>query len=146
MGCSSWWRRTARQRRRITADSVFWIRAQVERTNASPDYSQLVANFACLPQAWIPASSMDVHAQQSARFFDIPVDHLDSLPVLIKFCKRAYRQTTVCFSRFRRAQNGFKPTPNTSANLAIVAKERRSATGPKPYISSVGRARRAAGR
>ena len=32
--------------------------------------------------------TMDLHAQQVQGFFDIPVDHLYSMPVLIKYLRK----------------------------------------------------------
>jgi len=73
--------------------------------------------------------TMDLHAQQVQGFFDIPVDHLYSLPVLIKYLRQKLTGKTVVFPQISAASKWPRLTPTASArNLAIVAKERRSAT------------------
>jgi len=73
--------------------------------------------------------TMDLHAQQVQGFFDIPVDHLYSLPVLIKYLRQMLTGKTVVVSPdiggLKMASAYAKAL---SANLAIVAKERKSAT------------------
>ena len=72
---------------------------------------------------------MDLHAQQVQGFFDIPVDHLYSLPVLIKYLRQKLTRKTVIVSP---DVGGLKMASAYSqalgANLAIVAKQRTSAT------------------
>jgi ribose-phosphate pyrophosphokinase len=72
---------------------------------------------------------MDLHAQQVQGFFDIPVDHLYSAPVLIKYLRKQLTGKTVVVSP---DLGGLKMASAYAealgANLAIVAKERRSAT------------------
>src|SRR5437773_10805610 len=72
---------------------------------------------------------MDLHALPVQGFFDIPVDHLYSLPVLIKYLRQELRGKTVVVSP---DLGGLKMASAYAdalgANLAIVAKERRSAT------------------
>jgi ribose-phosphate pyrophosphokinase len=62
-------------------------------------------------------------------FFDIPVDHLYSLPVLIKYLRQRLTGKTVVVSPDLgglKMASAYAQALN--ANLAIVAKERRSAT------------------
>ena len=72
---------------------------------------------------------MDLHAQQVQGFFDIPVDHLYSLPVLIKYLrKRLTGKTTVVSPDLGGLKMASAYAEALGANLAIVAKERKSAT------------------
>src|SRR5437763_15326749 len=75
---------------------------------------------------------MDLHAQQVQGFFDIPVDHLYSMPVLIKYLRKKLTRKTVVVSP---DVGGLKMASAYSqalrAGLAIVAKGRRSATEPE---------------
>jgi ribose-phosphate pyrophosphokinase len=72
---------------------------------------------------------MDLHAQQVQGFFDIPVDHLYSLPVLIKYLRqRLTRKTVVVSPDVGGLKMASAYAHALGANLAIVAKERRSAT------------------
>src|SRR5437762_11988519 len=72
---------------------------------------------------------MDLHAQQVQCFFDIPVDHLYSAPVLIKYLRKKMMGKTIVVSP---DLGGLKMASAYAealhANLAIVAKERKSAT------------------
>jgi ribose-phosphate pyrophosphokinase len=72
---------------------------------------------------------MDLHAQQVQGFFDIPVDHLYSLPVLIKYLrKRLTRKTVVVSPDVGGLKMASAYAEALGANLAIVAKQRKSAT------------------
>src|SRR6266540_2056031 len=73
--------------------------------------------------------TMDLHAQQVQGFFDIPVDHLYSLPVLIRYLrKRLKGKTTVVSPDLGGLKMASAYAEALGANLAIVAKERKSAT------------------
>ncbi len=73
--------------------------------------------------------TMDLHAQQVQGFFDIPVDHLYSLPVLIKYLRQQLKgKTTVVSPDLGGLKMASAYAGALHANLAIVAKERRSAT------------------
>src|ERR1044071_1180943 len=115
---------------RITAVIPFFGYARQDRKDQPrvPITAKLVANL-------IHASgvhrvlTMDLHAQQVQGFFDIPVDHLYSLPVLIKYLRQRLTGETVIVSP---DLGGLKMASAYAealgANLAIVAKERKSAT------------------
>jgi len=94
---------------RITAVIPFFGYARQDRKDQPrvPITAKLVANL--LHAAGVSrVLTMDLHAQQVQGFFDIPVDHLYSLPVLIKYLRQQLTgKTTV---------------------VSPVAKERRSAT------------------
>src|SRR5438132_12726319 len=72
---------------------------------------------------------MDLHAQQVQGFFDIPVDHLYSLPVLIRYLRKTMTgKTTVVSPDLGGLKMASAYAEALGANLAIVAKERKSAT------------------
>src|SRR6516164_10075353 len=73
--------------------------------------------------------TMDLHAQQVQGFFDIPVDHLYSLPVLIRYLrKRLTRKTVVVSPDLGGLKMASAYADALGAGLAIVAKERKSPT------------------
>jgi len=82
---------------RITAVIPFFGYARQDRKDQPrvPITAKLVANL--LHAAGVNrVLTMDLHAQQVQGFFDIPVDHLYSLPVLIKYLrKKLTGKTTV---------------------------------------------------
>ncbi len=115
---------------RITAVIPFFGYARQDRKDQPrvPITAKLVANL--LYAAGVSrVLTMDLHAQQVQGFFDIPVDHLYSLPVLIKYLRQQLTGKTVVVSP---DLGGLKMASAYAealgANLAIVAKERRSAT------------------
>ena len=72
---------------------------------------------------------MDLHAQQIQGFFDIPVDHLYASPVMFEYLKSKRLENLVVVSpdvgglKMAHAYSQF-----LGAGLAIVAKQRKSAT------------------
>jgi ribose-phosphate pyrophosphokinase len=115
---------------RITAVIPFFGYARQDRKDQPrvPITAKLVANL--LNAAGVSrVLTMDLHAQQVQGFFDIPVDHLYSMPVLIKYLRQRLTRPTVVVSP---DVGGLKMASAYSqalgANLAIVAKQRKSAT------------------
>ena len=115
---------------RITAVIPFFGYARQDRKDKPrvPITAKLVANL--LHAAGVNrVLTMDLHAQQVQGFFDIPVDHLYSMPVLIKYLRTILTGKTVVVSP---DVGGLKMASAYSqtlgANLAIVAKQRKSAT------------------
>src|SRR5256885_4544957 len=115
---------------RITAVIPFFGYARQDRKDQPrvPITAKLVANL--LYAAGVNrVLTMDLHAQQVQGFFDIPVDHLYSLPVLIKYLRQRLTGKTVVVSP---DIGGFKMAsahPEAmGANLALRAHERKSAT------------------
>src|ERR1700752_1940739 len=115
---------------RITAVIPFFGYARQDRKDKPrvPIRAKLIGNL--LYAAGVNrVLTMDLHAQQVQGFFDIPVDHLYSLPVLIKYLRKKLKGKTVVVSP---DIGGLKMASAYAealhANLAIVAKERRSAT------------------
>ena len=73
--------------------------------------------------------SIPANSQQVQGFFDIPVDHLYSAPVLIKYLrKRLTRKTVVVSPDVGGLKMASAYAEALGANLAIVAKQRKSAT------------------
>ena len=110
-------------------DSILWIRASgPQGPTTRPITAKLVANllYRCGVSRVL---TMDLHAQQVQGFLDIPVDHLYSLPVLIKYLrKRLTGKTTVVSPDLGGLKMASAYAEALGANLAIVAKERKSAT------------------
>ncbi|MFL6593805.1 MAG: ribose-phosphate diphosphokinase [Chthoniobacterales bacterium] len=118
---------------RITAVIPFFGYARQDRKDKPrvPITAKLVANL--LSAAGVNrVLTMDLHAQQVQGFFDIPVDHLYTLPVLIKYLRTVLTDKTVVVSP---DVGGLKMASAYSqalnVNLAIVAKQRKSATETK---------------
>jgi ribose-phosphate pyrophosphokinase len=118
---------------RITAVIPFFGYARQDRKDQPrvPITAKLVANL--LVAAGVNrVLTMDLHAQQVQGFFDIPVDHLYSMPVLIKYVRQKLTRKTVVVSPDvggLKMASAYSQTLGT--NLAIVAKQRKSATETK---------------
>lgn len=115
---------------RITAVVPFFGYARQDRKDKPrvPITAKLVANL--LHAAGVNrVLTMDLHAQQVQGFFDIPVDHLYSMPVLIKYLRSTLTGKFVVVSP---DVGGLKMAAAYSqtleVNLAIVAKQRKSPT------------------
>lgn len=115
---------------RITAVIPFFGYARQDRKDQPrvPITAKLVANL--LAAAGVNRLlTMDLHAQQLQGFFDIPVDHLYALPMLIKYLQQKNIPDLVVVSP---DVGGVKMASAYSqvlgAGLAIVVKRRISAT------------------
>jgi ribose-phosphate pyrophosphokinase len=115
---------------RITAVIPFFGYARQDRKDQPrvPITAKLVANL--LTAAGVNrVLTMDLHAQQVAGFFDIPVDHLFAAPVLIRHLRSMNLDNPIVVAP---DVGGVKMADAYSqalgAGLAIVAKRRRSAT------------------
>ncbi|MEY2440158.1 MAG: ribose-phosphate pyrophosphokinae, partial [Verrucomicrobiota bacterium] len=115
---------------RITAVIPFFGYARQDRKDQPrvPITAKLVANL--LHASGVNrVLTMDLHAQQVQGFFDIPVDHLYSLPVLIKYLRqRMTRKSVVVSPDLGGLKMASAYADALGTSLAIVAKERRSAT------------------
>src|SRR6478672_6685972 len=115
---------------RITAVIPFFGYARQDRKDQPrvPITAKLVANL--LHASGVSrVLTMDLHAQQVQGFFDIPVDHLYSLPVLLKYLRtRLTRKTVVVSPDVGGLKMASAYSQALGANLAIVAKQRKSAT------------------
>ena len=118
---------------RITAVLPFYGYARQDRKDKPrvPITSKLVANL--LTAAGVNrVLTMDLHAAQIQGFFDIPVDHLHSVPVLIKHLKANYvkdmNNLVVVSPDIGGVKNAKSYANILGTELAIVAKQRISAT------------------
>jgi ribose-phosphate pyrophosphokinase len=115
---------------RITAVIPFFGYARQDRKDQPrvPITAKLVANL--LTAAGVDrVLTMDLHAQQVAGFFDIPVDHLFAAPVIIRYLKSKHLGDPVVVSPDvggLKMASAYSQALGTS--LAIVAKRRKSAT------------------
>jgi len=84
---------------RITAVIPFFGYARQDRKDQPrvPITAKLVANL-LVASGVHRVLTMDLHAQQVQGFFDIPVDHLYSMPVLIKYLRQQLTRKTVVVS------------------------------------------------
>src|SRR5471030_2735929 len=118
---------------RITAVIPFFGYARQDRKDQPRVQitAKLVANLLCAAGV-SRVLTMDLHAQQVQGFFDIPVDHLYSLPVLMRHLReRLKRKTAVVSPDVGGLKMASAYSQALGANLAIVAKQRKSATETK---------------
>ncbi len=118
---------------RITAVMPFYGYARQDRKDKPrvPITSKLVANL--LTSAGVNrVLTMDLHAAQIQGFFEIPVDHLHAVPVLVKHLKANYVQDmnnlVVVSPDIGGVKNAQIYSQILGTELAIVAKQRISAT------------------
>src|SRR5438876_10961321 len=115
---------------RITAVIPFFGYARQDRKDQPrvPITAKLVANL--LTAAGVNrVLTMDLHAQQVAGFFDIPVDHLFALPVLIKYWRsKNFKDLVVVSPDVGGLKMASAYSHALEAGLAIVGKRRISAT------------------
>jgi len=115
---------------RITAVIPFFGYARQDRKDQPrvPITAKLVANL--LVAAGVNRLlTMDLHAQQLQGFFDIPVDHLYSMPVLLKdIKKRNIGDLVVVSPDVGGVKMASAYAQALGAGLAIVVKRRISAT------------------
>lgn len=119
---------------RITAVVPFFGYARQDRKDKPrvPITAKLIANL--LVAAGVNRMlTMDLHAQQVAGFFDIPVDHLYASPVLIKYLRTRFasRELVVVSPDVGGLKMASAYSQALGAGLAIVAKRRESATETK---------------
>lgn len=118
---------------RITAVMPFYGYARQDRKDKPrvPITSKLVANL--LTAAGVNrVLTMDLHAAQIQGFFEIPVDHLVSVPVLIHHLREHYvtdlNNLVVVSPDIGGVKNAKSYASLLGTQLAIVAKQRISAT------------------
>src|SRR6266567_4367151 len=107
---------------RITAVLPFFGYARQDRKDQPrvPITAKLVANL-LLASGVDRVLTMDLHAQQVQGFFDIPVDHLYSLPVLIKYLRqRQLRDLVVVSPDVGGLKMAYAYSQALGVNLAIV--------------------------
>lgn len=115
---------------RITAVIPFFGYARQDRKDQPrvPITAKLIANL--LTAAGVNrVLTMDLHAQQVAGFFDIPVDHLYAAPVIVRNLQsRDFVNPVVISPDVGGLKMASSYAENLGAGLAIVAKRRKSAT------------------
>jgi ribose-phosphate pyrophosphokinase len=115
---------------RITAVIPFFGYARQDRKDQPrvPITAKLIANL--LTAAGVSrVLTMDLHAQQVAGFFDIPVDHLYAAPVIVReLHKRSFKDLVVVSPDVGGLKMASAYAQTLDAGLAIVAKRRKSAT------------------
>lgn len=115
---------------RITAVIPFFGYARQDRKDQPrvPITAKLVANI--LVAAGVQrVLTMDLHAQQLQGFFDIPVDHLYALPVMVKHIREMNIPNLVVVSPdVGGVKMGSMYAEALGAGLAIVVKRRHTAT------------------
>ena len=115
---------------RITAVIPFFGYARQDRKDQPrvPITAKLVANL--LTAAGVSrVLTMDLHAQQVAGFFDIPVDHLFAAPVLIRYIRsKNFTDPVVVSPDVGGLKMASAYSHALKASLAIVAKRRISPT------------------
>src|SRR5437899_8210184 len=108
---------------RITAVLPFYGYARQDRKDQPrvPITAKLIANL--LVAAGVNRIlTMDLHAQQIQGFFDIPVDHLYSMTVLIKYLRQKLtRQTVIVSPDVGGLKMASAYSQALGAGLAIVA-------------------------
>jgi ribose-phosphate pyrophosphokinase len=115
---------------RITAVIPFYGYARQDRKDQPrvPITAKLVANL-LVAAGTSRVLTMDLHAQQIQGFFDIPVDHLYAAPVIYDFLKKkSIRDLVVVSPDVGGLKMAYAYSQVLEAELAIVAKQRRSAT------------------
>ena len=111
---------------RITAVMPFYGYARQDRKDQPrvPITAKLIANLLVAAGA-NRLLAMDFHSQQVQGFFDIPVDHLNAAPVIVKHLREKQLENPVVVSP---DPGGMKMAYNYSqllkSSLAIVAKQR----------------------
>lgn len=115
---------------RITAVIPFFGYARQDRKDQPrvPITAKLVANL--LVAAGVQrVLTMDLHAQQLQGFFDIPVDHLYALPVLMNYLQSRNLENLVVVSPdVGGVKMASAYAQALGVSLAIVVKKRKSAT------------------
>ena len=115
---------------RITAVMPFFGYARQDRKDQPrvPITAKLVANL--LVAAGVHrVLTMDLHAQQLQGFFDIPVDHLHAMPVMVAHLRKLAVQDLIVVSPdVGGVKMASAYATALGTRLAIVVKQRKSAT------------------
>ncbi len=115
---------------RITAVIPYYGYARQDRKDQPrvPITAKLVANLLVAAGA-SRLLTMDLHSQQIQGFFDIPVDHLTSAPVMIKTLRELDPdQLVVVAPDTGGVKTAYAWSQMLGCGLAIAAKQRKSAT------------------
>jgi ribose-phosphate pyrophosphokinase len=126
--------------RRLTAVIPYYGYARQDRKDKPrvPLSAKLIANL--LTRAGIDrVLTMDLHAEQIQAFFDIPVDHLFSTPVLVEYYRSRTNNLVIVAPDTGRANRarGFAQRLSKETPLAIIDK-RRTAPNQAEALRVVG--------
>ena len=114
---------------RITAVIPYYGYARQDRKDQPrvPITAKLVANLLVAAGA-NRVLTMDLHCQQIQGFFDIPVDHLTSAPVLVKTLReKNLRELVVVSPDTGGVKTAYAYSQMLGCGLAIAAKQRKNA-------------------
>lgn len=112
---------------RITAVLPFYGYARQDRKDRPrvPITAKLVANLLVASGA-NRLLTMDLHAQQIQGFFDIPVDHLYSSPVMVKYLlEKGLKKPVVVSPDTGAVKAAYAYSQMLECGLAVVAKQRK---------------------
>ena len=124
---------------RITVVVPYYGYARQDRKDKPrvPISAKLVANLISAAGA-NRVLTMDLHKAQIQGFFDIPVDHLFSAPVIIEYCARLhYSNLTIVSPDAGGAERARAYAKRLDAELAIVDK-RRTEDGTAEVMNVIG--------
>jgi ribose-phosphate pyrophosphokinase len=124
---------------RITAVVPYYGYARQDRKDKPrvPISAKLVANLISAAGA-NRVLTMDLHKAQIQGFFDIPVDHLFSAPVIIEYCSRLhYPNLTIVSPDAGGAERARAYAKRLGAELAVVDK-RRTEDGTAEVMNVIG--------
>ncbi|MBA4389235.1 MAG: ribose-phosphate diphosphokinase, partial [Verrucomicrobia bacterium] len=115
---------------RITAVLPFYGYARQDRKDQPrvPITAKLVANL-LVAAGTNRVLTMDLHSQQIQGYFDIPVDHLYSSPVIVKYLKsKKFKNPVVVSPDTGGVKAAYAYSQMIGCGLAIVAKQRKGPT------------------
>lgn len=116
--------------KKITAVLPFYGYARQDRKDQPrvPITAKLVANL-LVAAGTSRVLTMDLHAQQIQGFFDIPVDHLYSAPIMVKYLRSKKLQNMVVVAPDAGGSKmAYAYSQMLDCGLAFVAKQRTSPT------------------
>lgn len=116
--------------RRITAVIPYYGYARQDRKDQPrvPISSKLVANL-LVASGVDRILTMDLHSQQIQGFFDIPVDHLYALPVMVNYLlKKDLKDLIVVSPDSGGLKMAYAYSRPLESGIALVGKQRKSAT------------------
>ncbi len=126
--------------KRITAVCPYYGYARQDRKSSGrePITAKLVADM--LTAAGVDrVVSVDLHSGQIQGFFDVPVDHLAAMPILLDYVQREIGPEVVVVSPDAgRAKLADRFALHLNAELAIVDKRRSAETGEVRALGVIG--------
>ncbi|MGH9223804.1 MAG: ribose-phosphate diphosphokinase [Acidimicrobiales bacterium] len=126
--------------KRITAVCPYYGYSRQDRKSSGrePITAKLVADM--LTAAGVDrVVSVDLHSGQIQGFFDVPVDHLPAMPILIKWVEdNLGRDVVVVSPDAGRAKLADRFARHLNATLAIVDKRRTAGTGEAVALGVMG--------